>query len=237
MSAANSTASPAKRCRYFYDPESDVCYCRLDFMGFPGYCVGDDGTVWSKIHKKGTPGVFGGGFHFVVGPWKEHKQGLCRKTSRKLAILARGTIINGAWISSLKPPTGIFVHRLVLTAFTGPCPTGLEACHFPDTNPSNNYLENLRWDTRSANQKDAVRSGTSWWSKVTRDIAEKILVEGTPKVYGTCTKLAAKYKLGRVTIKRILNNPNLDNYPVSLNDSIRIKNLKSAAYSNPTPRK
>jgi hypothetical protein len=52
------------------------------------------------------------------------------------------------------------VHRLVLEAFVGPCPLGMEACHYPDRDPTNNHVENLRWDTPSANQLDAVRHGT-----------------------------------------------------------------------------
>ena len=50
------------------------------------------------------------------------------------------------------------VHRLVLTAFVGPCPEGMEACH-ADDDKSNNHLSNLRWDTRSANTYDKVRNG------------------------------------------------------------------------------
>ncbi len=52
------------------------------------------------------------------------------------------------------------VHQLVLETYVGPCPPGMEACHFPDRDPRNNRLENLRWDTRSANQLDAVKHGT-----------------------------------------------------------------------------
>lgn len=52
------------------------------------------------------------------------------------------------------------VHRLVLEAFVGPCPAGMEACH-SDGNKINNRLENLRWDSRSGNQADRVQHGTS----------------------------------------------------------------------------
>jgi hypothetical protein len=50
------------------------------------------------------------------------------------------------------------VHRLVLEAFVGPCPDGMEACH-NDGVRSNAKLTNLRWDTPSANQHDTVRHG------------------------------------------------------------------------------
>lgn len=51
------------------------------------------------------------------------------------------------------------LHRLVLEAFAGPCPAGMEGCH-NDGNPRNNALSNLRWDTPLANQLDSVRHGT-----------------------------------------------------------------------------
>lgn len=51
------------------------------------------------------------------------------------------------------------VHRLVLTAFVGPCPEGMEACH-NDGDKLNNRLDNLRWDTRDANRADSYAHGT-----------------------------------------------------------------------------
>ena len=51
------------------------------------------------------------------------------------------------------------VHRLVLAAFVGPCPDGMEGCH-DDGDPSNNRLDNLRWDTRSGNIADTLTQGT-----------------------------------------------------------------------------
>lgn len=51
------------------------------------------------------------------------------------------------------------VHHLVLMAFVGPRPEGMEGCHENDI-PNDNRVENLRWDTRSANLRDSVRNGT-----------------------------------------------------------------------------
>lgn len=53
----------------------------------------------------------------------------------------------------------IFVHRLVLTAFIGPLPVGMQACH-NDGNPANNVPANLRWDTIVANARDRRLHGT-----------------------------------------------------------------------------
>ncbi|MDP7729539.1 HNH endonuclease [Mycobacterium sp. TY813] len=51
------------------------------------------------------------------------------------------------------------MHHLVLEAFVGPRPPGLEGCH-GNGDPADNSVANLRWDTRSANVFDSVRHGT-----------------------------------------------------------------------------
>ena len=51
------------------------------------------------------------------------------------------------------------VHRLVLTAFVGPCSAGMQARHL-DGNQRNNRLDNLAWGTASENSRDRVRHGT-----------------------------------------------------------------------------
>lgn len=51
------------------------------------------------------------------------------------------------------------VHALVLAAHIGPRPGKMKACH-NDGNCQNNRLENLRWDTQSANMIDAILAGT-----------------------------------------------------------------------------
>jgi hypothetical protein len=101
-----------------------------DVRGHPGYRVSDDGNVWSDICRR----------------W------LHQYTDR----VGRRTIHLRA--SSPGRETTHLVHRLVLEAFVGPCPEGMEACH-NNGDPADNRLENLRWDTRSANAKDKVRHG------------------------------------------------------------------------------
>lgn len=54
--------------------------------------------------------------------------------------------------------TSTHVHRAVLEAFVGPCPDGMEACHWND-DPKDNRLENLRWGSRKENTLDKVRNG------------------------------------------------------------------------------
>jgi hypothetical protein len=61
------------------------------------------------------------------------------------------------------------VHHLVLEAFIGPRPEGMETRHI-DRNPRNNVLSNLRWGTKLENAADKHRHGTMlrgerhhWW--------------------------------------------------------------------------
>lgn len=57
------------------------------------------------------------------------------------------------------------VHTLVLLAFVGPRPDGMECCHW-NGDPTDNRLQNLRWDTSSNNKKDGptpLRYAASKW--------------------------------------------------------------------------
>lgn len=69
-------------------------------------------------------------------------------------------------------PTGrrvqVLIHRVVLEAFVGPCPAGMESCHFPDRDRSNNRLDNLRWDTHLANMNDRRIHGSLTPEKMRR---------------------------------------------------------------------
>lgn len=59
------------------------------------------------------------------------------------------------------------VHTLVLEAFIGPRPEGMEGCH-GDGDKLNNHLSNLRWDTTSANVLDQVQHGVHRNGRKTR---------------------------------------------------------------------
>lgn len=73
----------------------------------------------------------------------------------------------------------ITVHRAVLEAFVGPAPARQWACH-NDGDSYNNILENLRWDTASANNRDKIRHGTiargerNGWAKLTAALVREI---------------------------------------------------------------
>lgn len=74
---------------------------------------------------------------------------------------------SGHLVVSLGRSQREYVHRLVLTAFRGPCPIEQEACHWDD-DPTNNHLSNLRWASRSSNGRDRVRNGIDPRASATR---------------------------------------------------------------------
>ena len=55
----------------------------------------------------------------------------------------------------------LYVHRIVCAALHGPAPSERHQCCHNDGDKHNNRAENLRWDTKSANEMDRVKHGTS----------------------------------------------------------------------------
>jgi hypothetical protein len=111
-----------------------------DVPGFPGYRVGDDGSVWTRKIKGGNDRAAG-----KLGPWRLMRIHLVK--GYPCVNLDR----NGKTYSRC-------VHRLVLSAFIGPRPEGMEARHWPDQTKTNCRLDNLRWDTHLENMKDKYRN-------------------------------------------------------------------------------
>lgn len=101
-------------------------------INFGGYRVGTDGSVWSSLR----------------GVWRKLKPWLTTKGRAMVDLMKDGK------------PHHRQVHRIVLEAFVGPCPEGMECCHDPDHNPLNNAIVNLRWGTPKENQADSVKHGT-----------------------------------------------------------------------------
>lgn len=52
------------------------------------------------------------------------------------------------------------IQTLVLTAFVGSRPKGMEACHKNGNRHDNRWPENIRWDTRKNNFADNIVNGT-----------------------------------------------------------------------------
>lgn len=99
------------------------------------------------------------------------------------------------------------IHRLVLTAFVGQCPTGMECRHFPDPNPSNNTLTNLQWGLPTENGRDRVTHGTSGRGEASgrhKMTENEVKALRTLREYGwSWHDLACKFNISRSQTRRI----------------------------------
>lgn len=116
-------------------------YQRKEIPGFLGYYVDTEGFIWS-IKIKGSRGKLGNVYRKLILP----------KDKRRNKGYARAFLCNNGKVYYKR------VHRLVLEAFTGPCPGGMQACHNNGI-PDDNRIENLRWDTPKSNCKDRIKHG------------------------------------------------------------------------------
>lgn len=108
-----------------------------EIEGFPGYSVTSDGRVFCHHNTRRRP---------------------CPPREIKGTITRKGYV--RVMLQSAPGEHGMkLVHDLVLTAFVGPRPDGMEACHW-DGDKRNNRVENLRWDTSKNNAADNIRLGT-----------------------------------------------------------------------------
>ena len=129
--------------------------------GFPGYEVSNHGNV--RSYKK-----FGGarrGWYIADKPVKTLSPATDKRGYRGVNLGKR----DGR-------PHYIRIAKLVTAAFLGPCPNGLEVCH-NDGNPSNDRVENLRYDTHKSNMQDAIEQGNmgrSKGGKLTKEQVERI---------------------------------------------------------------
>lgn len=204
------------RVGFSYDPEAGVCYRELDFMGFPGYRVGDDGSVWTCLVRSGSSSNGQGSRCVPGGEWRPKRLKLNSSGYLNIALYAEWLSrrdIHGHRAGKTRP-----VHQLVLEAFVGPCPEGLECCH-KDDNPQNNNLANLRWDTHESNMADRVGRGTgqpqngenNHNAKLT---ANQVIAIRKEFASGGVTKvqLAARYGVSEANIRGIISRqkwPNL----------------------------
>lgn len=90
-----------------------------------------------------------------AGERKERYQTFSRLLSTRLRKDGRVGIT--LLFDGIAKTRNVMVHRLVLEAFVGSCPEGMQCCHWDDV-PTNNRLSNLRWDTPAENEKDKARN-------------------------------------------------------------------------------
>lgn len=121
----------------------------------------------------------------------------------KGGVLNRASTDRGGhrYVKLSGPDRTVSVQTLVMSAFAGPVPDGMEVCH-NDGNPLNNRLDNLRYDTRKGNLIDMARMGRASKQKLTADDATEIrakYMSGARKC-----ELAEEYGVTWAAIHRIV---------------------------------
>lgn len=153
----------------------------------PLYYAGEDGRIIST-HGKGCvlrSSHFNDWGHLGVGLYVKGEDGVSVRLARP-------------------------VHRLVMEAFIGPRPEGMECRHL-DGDPANNRLSNLTWGTPKENAEDQRRHGSmklgeaSHYSRLTEAEVRKIRRNGAEL---SRSQLAAVFQVSQSQIDRILNRQN-----------------------------
>lgn len=125
------------------------------------------------------------------------------KQFKKITIDSYGRPYLGLWKNNKQKI--VRPHKLVLEAFIGKAPKGMECCH-NDGNQQNNKLDNLRWDTPKNNHADKLKHGTSNtgercnWAKLTKNQVIAIRAD-----LRTQKEIAVEYGVQQSQISRIKN--------------------------------
>jgi hypothetical protein len=106
--------------------------------GYPAYCIGTNGLVWSRSGNQYQP---------LLDRWVIYK-GDRYKTGHTRVVLGYGL---SKW--------RIFIHDLALIVFVGLRPDGM-GCRHLNGNPRDNRITNLRWGTPKENADDRTIHGT-----------------------------------------------------------------------------
>lgn len=146
-----------------------------EINGFPDYRVTDTGECFKKPRG---------------GEWKQVAPS--RHPYGYLFVMLK----NGA------KKRKAYIHQLVLEAFVGKCPKGMVTRHYPNRDPKDNRLVNLRWGTHQENADDKWIQG----SRVGRQkLTEKqiraihlLASKGIPR-----THISRRFKLSRSQVCEI----------------------------------
>lgn len=100
-------------------------------------------------------------------------------------------------------------HHLVLEAFVGPRPEGMDGLH-RDDDQANNALGNLRWGTHQQNVEDKIRNGKQVrGSQVSRAVIDEVSAARIKRKlandngHGSVTRIAAEEGVSRTVVASI----------------------------------
>lgn len=150
----------------------------------PGYEVDPSGVVRS-YHRRGIGKIIG-------------------DTPRVMALISRkGYRFVHVRIGGKRRKVN--VATLVLLAFRGPRPDGMEACHENGVG-SDNRLTNLRWDTPTGNTMDAIRHGTRCGDRAAKKLTADRVVEmrSSFAAGASLAMLAIRFSVSKQTVHSIV---------------------------------
>lgn len=159
--------------------------------GFDGYYARRDGSLWSAWQKGPIPGM---------------KAGSISRTGKKLRKLRGKRHASGHMEAKLRSRKFVKWHHMVLLAFVGPRPAGMECRHLNGI-PDDNRIENLAWGTRKENIADTIRHGR-FSTRRKRDEATLLAVRIMFEAGEPIIRIAKKFKMHPKTVKRVAKNAN-----------------------------
>ena len=176
---ALTTGTLAEKGHVMAEGQSTVTYRAVP--GFPGYRVGDDGSVWAIgiVRRRNLRMKFqmGDNGYLTVTLRRDGRQ--CRQA----------------------------VHVLILTAFGGTRPEGKWALH-RDGIKANNRADNLYWGTPVENSADSDRHGTMprGHRSGTAKLTDEMVIEMRERYAAgeTSTAVMADYPVGRTEFFNIV---------------------------------
>ena len=161
---------------------------------YPNYYITRDGRVWSGPRRN----LIG---RRLKGKWLKSNLG-----SHGYATV---DLFKGGKRKTL------LIHRLILEAYVGPCPDGMECRHL-DGDPVNNNLENLCWGTSFENTRDAIKHGTHKPPPALRDRLNpntKLIRQNVMEIRDLWScglfrqrEIARLYGVAQATIWAVINN-------------------------------
>lgn len=188
--------------------------------GYDGYEVSDFGNIRS-YYLKGN-----------------HKQ----KRSPHPRTLAKRSRANGAYpsVSLPHPETGNYhskaIHRLVMLAFVGPCPEGMEVAHL-NGDPADNRLSNLRYVTHQENESHKLGHGTTGHGERNSvaklqgwQVAEVKFLAGKSVPQG---KIAALFDIGHKQVNDILRERSWSQEPARADVPALVATLRAVLDRHP----
>lgn len=168
----------------------------------PGYGIREDGNVLRKSSAR---------------KWLPLKVEINKERFHRVRLVVAGR------------PRYFGVAGLVLRAFVGPRPMGCEPLHFPDPDPGNNGVDNLRWaPIGSSKVGRQFAPGTPAVKRGEENPAAKLIeleVREIRDLYRSGlsqSELAGRFVVNRETIRKILNGQTWS-HPGHLADKVEMR--------------